>query len=125
MPVQTFSAKVTEFKVPTFYKLMQELSKGNDELTFVVCRDKIVIKTRSTTTLNILVTLSRKLFDSFQIKSQKMFTIFSRGIRDVFSKAAADLCSLRIIIEESDNFSGEDLMIFEICRKMGDRKSVV
>jgi hypothetical protein len=123
MPIQTFSAKVAEFKVPTFYKLMYELSKGNDELTFVVCNDRIVVKTKSTSTLNIMVTIYRNLFTSFQTESPRMYTVFSRSIRDVFSKAVKDLSSLQIIIEESDSFGGEYLMIFEICRKMRSIRS--
>ncbi|GBC00997.1 hypothetical protein RclHR1_04020023 [Rhizophagus clarus] len=97
---------------------MQELSKGNDELTFVIDPDKLVIKTTTTSSLSILVTLYRKLFDSFQMRSPKIYTIFSTSIRDIFSRATTDLSSLRIIIEESGNLSEEDLVIFEICRKM-------
>ncbi|RIA90893.1 hypothetical protein C1645_805507 [Glomus cerebriforme] len=118
MPIQTFSAKVVEFKLAIFYKLMQELSRGNDELTFIVYRDKLVIKPTSTSTLNILVTLSLKLFDSFQMERPKMYTIFSSSIRDIFSRTTMDLSSLRIIIEESNSLSEENLMIFEIYRKM-------
>jgi hypothetical protein len=120
MPIQTFSAKVGS-KLPIFYKLMQELSKSNDELTFVVHSDKLVIKTTTTSTLSIIVTLYRKLFDSFPSiprESPKMYTIFSTSIRDIFSKGTMDLSSLRIIIEESENLSEEDLVIFEVCRKM-------
>lgn len=110
---QTLSAKVVNFRVPAFYRMMQELSKGNDELTFVTHYDKLVIKTKGNT-LNILITLSQKIFDSFQIDSPKVYTISSRSIRDIFSKVATNLTSLRIIIEESDDFSGrEDLKLVE------------
>lgn len=118
MPIRTFSAKVAESKLPIFYKLMQELSKSNDELTFVVHQDRLVIKTKTTPTLSILVTLYRKLFDSFQMNSPKMYTIFSTSIRDIFSRTTVDVSSLRIIIEESENLSEEDLVIFEVCRRM-------
>ncbi|CAB4421040.1 unnamed protein product [Rhizophagus irregularis] len=118
MPIQTFSAKVAENKLPIFYKLMQELSKCNGELTFVVHRDRLVIKTKNTPALSILVTLYRKLFDSFQMDSPKMYTIFSTSIRDIFSRTTVDVSSLRIIIEESDSLSEEDLVIFEVYRRM-------